>query len=157
MSNDNKNVGITNVQIPDWTLRNQAIELNYALSLDNRVIDLGKELYLNVEVDYEFAHSAMEEDRTIPYEFSDKYLVNSSCEIQLPEGVTIDYLPETVKIDHEKYAFLLTYEQAENNTILYRRKIELKETMLEVADFKAWNIAIQAVKVFYEDQIILKK
>lgn len=157
LSNDNKNVDITDIQIPDWTLRNQAIVLDYNLVLDNQVIDLGKELYLNVEIDYEFAHSDVEKDRTTPYEFSDKYLIDSSCEIQLPANVSIDYLPESVNISNEKYSFQLTYEKTANNTIYYQRKIELKETTLEIEDFQAWNTAIQQVKTFYEDQIILKK
>ena len=157
LSNDNKNVGISNINIPDWTLRDQAMILKYDLSLENQVIDLGKELYLNVEIDYEFAHSEMEKDRAIPYEFSDKYLIDSSCEIQLPANVSIDYLPEAVTINNDKYSFHLAYEKTANNTILYQRKIQLKETMLEVEDFEEWNASIEQVKAFYEDQIIVKK
>jgi len=157
LSNDNKNVGITNINLPDWTIRDQALDLTYDISLDNQVIDLGKELYLNVEIDHEFAHSDMKKDRVTPYEFSDKYLINSNCEIQLPTKVSIDYLPETVDIQHDKYSFHLAYEKTADNTIVYSRRIELKETMLEVEDFQEWNAAIQQVKEFYEDQIILKK
>jgi len=157
LSNNNKNVGIEKLEWSDWTLRNQSIDLNYAISLENQVIDLGKELYLNVEIDHEFEHSEIAADRKIPYEFSDKYTIESSCEIQLPSSVTLDYLPEPVMVDTDAYIFSLKYEQTAPNTILYTRHIVLKQTTLEVADFPAWNAAIGAVKSFYEDQIIVKK
>ena len=156
LSNSNKNVDIAIMEVPDWTTRDAAMTVDYELRIDNQVIDLGVELYVNMDITNPFGHAEIPKKRTIPYEYSDKYLLTATTEITLPEGASVTYLPEAVAIQTDKYAFQLSYEQV-GNKVLYKKHLSLKETTIAVADFKEWNAAIKQLKSFYEDQIILKK
>lgn len=156
LSNSNKNIDISVSDLSDWTLRDVPLAVDYSLRLENQVIDLGQELYVNLIIDQPFAGAAMPSTRTIPYEYSDKYLVSTVTELTLPADLSVDYLPEAVHIDNANYTFQLSYEQVDNK-VLYKNHLSLKETTLLVSDFEEWNAAIKKLKSFYEDQIILKK
>ncbi len=156
LAGNSKNVTITLEELPDWTKRDVGLPLSYQINLDNQITDIGKEIYLNLEKDFYFLNATISADRKNALEFSDILLVQSTIEISIPADSQVEYLPEPVTIQHEKYDFELSYLQ-KGNKVFYNKKIALKNTIIEEPDFKSWNTAIASIKSFYEDQIIIKK
>ena len=163
ITNKDKNITIKIEEIPTNESREKDIEIDYSVKLENRVIDLGKELYIGVELDFAFGNYDMEDDRTRAFEFKRKTAIEGETTLELAEGMTVKYLPSPVEIDNENYKFQLSYISKENpevpgeTTLHYLKSIEIKNEILLPEQFEDWNNAISKVKEFYGDQIILEK
>lgn len=163
ITNKDKNINIQIEEIPNNESREKDIEIDYSVELNNRIIDLGKELYLGVELDFAFNDYDMEEDRTRAFEFKRKTAIEGKTTLDLSAEMSIKYLPAPVEIDNENYKFQLSYISKENpkakgeTTLHYLKSIEIKNEILLPEQFEDWNKAIAKVKEFYGDQIILQK
>ncbi|MCB0643567.1 MAG: transglutaminase domain-containing protein, partial [Phaeodactylibacter sp.] len=142
--------------LPNSKQRDDNIELNYSLIAKNYVIDLGNELYVNLETDHFLDDEAIEASRDVPYELSWNYTRGAQTSLTIPAGWKVDYLPEAVHVDQEKYAFDLDWEVSEH-AITYRKSFRMKAPYLNPDEFDAWNQHVQQLKTFYADQIILSK
>ncbi|MFK7774437.1 MAG: transglutaminase domain-containing protein [Saprospiraceae bacterium] len=163
VTNEDKNIKIKIEEIPTNEDREKDIEIDYSVELSNRIIDLGKELYIGVELDFAFNNYDMEEDRTRAFEFKRKTAIEGKTTLELPEGMTVKYLPSPVEIDTKDYKFQMSYISKEDSavpgktTLHYLKSIEIKNEILLPEQFVDWNKAIAKVKEFYGDQIILQK
>ncbi len=156
LSNGDKNVKIDLKTEVSLARHDDDFKLAYDLKLDNHIIDLEGEQYLNLELDHEFRNFTMSEERDVPYEFSGKYFIENTTTLAVPEGWSVSYLPTAMAEDQEKYNFSLSYEK-EAGKLIYHKKIIIKNPLLTVADFETWNKSIEALNAFYADQIILTK
>jgi hypothetical protein len=163
ITNEDKNIKIEIEEIPTNESRERDIEIDYSVELNNRIIDLGKELYISVELDFAFNNYDMEEDRTRAFEFNRKTAIEGETTLDIPVGMSVKYLPSSVEIDNQDYKFQLSYILKENpkvpkkTNIHYLKSIEIKNEILLPEQFENWNKAIAKVKEFYGDQIILQK
>lgn len=156
INNKDKNIAIKIKEIPTLEDRSKNILLEYNLELNNRITTIGKELYLNIELDYPFMNYDMEKDRNRAFEFNRKTSIVGETNLVLGKEYAVDYLPTPVNIETDSYIFQLRYE-INNNTLTYNKKIEIKNELLLPEQFEKWNESINKVKEFYGDQIILKK
>ena len=163
ITNENKNIKIDIEEIPTNESREKDIEIDYSVELNNRIIDLGKELYIGIELDFAFNNYDMAKDRTRAFEFSRKTSIEGETTLDLPTGMSVKYLPSPVEIDNKDYKFQLSYISKENpkvageTTLHYLKSIEIKNEILLPEQFEDWNKTIAKVKEFYGDQIILEK
>jgi len=156
LNNADKNVKLSISNQPDLKDRDDTPVFEYDVSIANQVIDLGDELYVNPEIEYEFYEYEMEEDRNVAFEFSGTYFIEQETILNIPENWKVTYLPEPLEIQHDKYSFSLEY-QKEAGKIRYNKSFKIKNPLLETKDFSSWNTAIEQVSNFYSDQIILSK
>lgn len=156
ISNYDKNIEVNIEHTPKFDDRDQDFSIDYTLDMEHHVIDLGEELYVNMEYDYSFKGFLIQEERNVPYEFSGKYYIENTVTLAIPEGWNVSYLPNEVNQDTEKYAFQLSYEEKDGQLVYYK-KITIKDVTLGLSDFSSWNETIQQLDAFYADQIILKK
>ena len=152
----NKNVITKLTNDPNLDNRNETLAFNFDLEIKNRVTDIGSEIYFNPEFDYMLKDYDIDDDRKVPFEFSNVYSMAYETTIAIEEGWTVSYLPEELNVNNEKFEFDLKYIK-EGNQVKYQKHLNIKEAYLEVKDFKVWNDAIKSLNTFYEDQIILKK
>lgn len=156
LKNADKNIQLDIRNQPDLKDRDDMPTFEYDVSIANQVIDLGDELYVNPEIEYEFYDYEMEEDRDVAFEFSGTYFIEQETILNIPESWNVSYLPEPLEIQHDKYSFKLEY-QKEDGKIKYNKSFKIKNPLLETKDFSSWNTAIEKVTDFYSDQIILSK
>lgn len=156
ISSYNKNVITSLINEPSLDNRSKELEFNFDVIIKNRVTDIGSEKYFNPDFDYILKSYKIEEDREVPFVFSNVYSMEYETSIQLEDEWAISYLPKEVDIRNPKFDFNLKYSH-EGNVIKYLKKLNIKDAYLEVADFKTWNDAISSLKSFYEDQIIIKR
>ena len=156
IGNADKNTTLKILGEPNIKTRDSDLVLSYAMSIENKITNIGSELYINPEMDYQFKNLTMEEDRNISYEFSNKYYIKNTTSIQVPQEWKATYIPEDVTIENANFGFNLTYTM-DGDKITYSKIIEIKNDLLSPDQFEDWNNAIKKVNGFYEDQIILSK
>jgi len=156
IGNSDKNVGLELTKVPNLEERKEEFNIGYDIKIDNHITNLGSEIYFSPEIDYQLKSIDMPEERDVPFEFRKRYLIEYDVQVDIPSGWSVSYLPEPVVLEKEKYEVQLSYLENEGK-ISYRKKINIKENMIEVSEFDAWNESISLIKTFYEDQIILKK
>lgn len=156
LSNRDKNVQLKLITQPSLENRDADVELSYKIGMENHIIDLGEELYINLEFDNQFENFQMPEERNTPYEFSGKYFIENVSTLKIPEGWKVNYLPPAIEEQNDIYRFSLSFKE-ENGSVVYSKRIEIKTPILNLKDFSDWNKIIQRVKEFYADQIILNK
>jgi len=136
--------------------RDKDFNASYDLELDNHIMNIGDELYLNVEFDFTLAGRTLPKDRTRPYTLHNRYFINSETEIEIPDAYKCTYLPDPVTLKEDNYDIELSYS-LEGNVIHYDKSIKIKNPEIQISDFVKWNETIESVKTFYDDQIILQK
>ena len=156
LANYDKNIKLDLKSTPSLENRGKDVEMGYDVVVNNHVINLGDELYVNPETSFDFQDYEIPSDRETAYDYSETYFIDSETTLNIPEGWKVQYLPEAIAVDNDKYAFRLSY-QAESNKIVYKKSIEIKDPLVEVSDFGNWNSAIGKLKNFYSDQIIFSK
>ena len=156
IDNQDKNINLSLTNELDLDIRDQPLHLFYNLEIDNHIIDLGSELYVNTETDFTFKNFEKILDRTIPYNLRREVVISNTTKLNVPDNYTIDYLPEDLNFVNEYFSFNLGYIK-EGNTIYYNKHIEIKVKLLPVAQFNEWNKMLVLLREFYSDQIILKK
>ena len=154
IGNRDKNVKIEFEETPSIDDRGKDIQIDYSLSVENKIINLGKELYLNLEIDFPFQNFDMDKERDVAYEFRDRYSMAYNTTFTIPENMSMKYLPTAINIDTDGFSFDLSYK-VDNNKIIYNRKIVIKNEILSPNQFEDWNASIEQLKEFYGDQIIL--
>ena len=136
--------------------RDSNLQYNYELEVDHRIIDIENELYINLELEFPFQDFSMDDERKVPYDFRKTFYLVDLIKFKIPENHSLKYLPEKVDEKNEKYEFELSFEQIENE-IIYKKKITVNNSILQVSDFAKWNETITDLNTFYADQIILEK
>ncbi|MDF1697247.1 MAG: transglutaminase domain-containing protein [Saprospiraceae bacterium] len=156
IGNGNKSVGVKLLEEIDLDNRDQSLELPYEIIIENQIIDLGSELYVNTETDNTFEGFEKIEDRAYPYNLREEVVLNNHTVLNIPTGYEVDYLPESVVIDNELCELKLSYK-VDGDKINYIKEIGIKKKMIPVDYFEKWNGWMEQLKTFYSDQIIFKK
>jgi hypothetical protein len=150
------NVVISNIRTPDFKDRQKPITLSYEFTANNQVTKAGKELYVIMDWDKDFASLEFGEERKNDYEFNYKYNYNIQTELMVPDGYKIDYLPKAMKKITPAYSFEGSYSN-KGKIIVYNKTITVNKPILLKSDFTNWNAFVKEVDNFYNDQVILVK
>ncbi len=156
LSNYDKNVSLKLDAEVSLENRDNDLLFNYQFDVNNHIIDLENELYISPELEYPFKNFTIKEDRKVPYDFSETFLISEQTNFDIPTGYKVQYFPEKIAAENDKYSFQLSFSK-NNNQITYTKNIEIKHSILAVNDFEAWNSLIEKLNAFYADQIILEK
>ncbi|MEL6989829.1 MAG: hypothetical protein AAGK97_18620, partial [Bacteroidota bacterium] len=156
LSSYNKNIVATLTNEPSTEDRSKTIQFDFDVVIKNAITDVGSEKYFTPEYDFFFKDFEMEEDREVDYMFNNVYSLKYKTSIEIEEGWDVQYLPESLDIDNDQYAFKLNYK-VDGNQIIYSKELNIKDALLKVSAFENWNADIASLDAFYNDQIILKK
>ncbi len=154
--NGDKNILVSLSEDVGNESRGKDFEVNYSITINNRVVNLAGELYVNPEIDYPFKEATIKKDRISPYKISAEGIDINKTTIQIPEGWTVNYLPEKVTINSDNLKVSMSFEEV-GQVINYYREIEIRNDIILPENFESWNSAISSIAAFYSDQIILSK
>jgi hypothetical protein len=150
------NVILSNIKPPDFTDRQKPITVSYDFRANNQVTKAGKELYVVMDWDKEFAGLEFDEDRKNDYEFNYKYNYTIQTELAIPEGYKVDYLPQAIKKTTPQYSFEGAYVN-KGKSIIYNKTITVNKPILLKSEFTNWNAFVKEINNFYNDQVVLVK
>lgn len=130
--------------------------INYDFDLNNYMLKVDKELYINLLLDKLFEKMTIEKDRVSKFEFEYLSFINNNYELTIPENYEMEYLPQNFNLDNDLIKVMCSYEKKDNKIIL-RFQLNQKKLMLDYSDFELWNESIKKLKNTYSESIILKE
>lgn len=156
LSDGNDNAKVSNVQGFDPNNRDDSIDITYDLVINNVVSNFDDSLYLELDPVRYMSNWKMENDRKHSYQFTHTRSEKKTLQLKLPEGYSIESLPEAISIENEYLTVKASYIN-NNGMITYESIMTLKKRLIEKENFDLWNNTIEQVKNFYDEQIVLKK
>lgn len=134
--------------------RDLPYNINYDFELDNYLIKVDKEVYLNPFLHKIFEKNPIQKDRTSGYDFEIISLFNSQYEYELPSNYNLKYIPKDFTLENELLKVGTTYSK-ENNKITVKYTFEVKKLVIEPNDFQLWDESIKKMKSNYSETLIL--
>jgi len=139
--------------------RESSLEIDYSFDLPDYVRENENELYLNP-----FLNKYLSGDK-INLETNKHDKKNTFKEIsknliyfKIPEGYVVDFLPEGVVYNHEKFGCVLSVKHLKDkNEIEIKMDFDYNHMILRSEEFVAWNEMIKKINQVYSELIILKK
>ncbi|MGK0315484.1 MAG: ribosomal protein S18 [Saprospiraceae bacterium] len=129
------------------------VDFNY--ELDNYLVELDDEVYLNMFLRELTLIDEFEDDRIFPFVFEYKLNYVIQVDLEIPSNKDVGSLPEPLYIDNGQFIYSGEYSKEEDRVIL-DYSIKLKEISIEPAHFDAWNKSVKEIKTYMKQTITLK-
>jgi len=150
----NNKFNLKNYTEGNITDKDKPYVINYNFELDNYLIKVDKEIFVNLFLDRNIEKLIIEKDRKSKYEIDYLTMSDAAYELDIPQNYKVKYLPKNVSIDNNLFSSNFSYEE-KNNKIILKAKFNLKKILLDVTDFELWNETIKKLKSNYSETIIL--
>lgn len=134
--------------------RDKPYGIAFNFDLENYIVKVDKEIYINLFLDKIYDKMSIEKERTSKYEFEYLTYFNTKYELEIPQNCTVKYLPKNFTLDNELLKADFVYEM-QNNTVTLNIQLKLKKILLDTIDFKLWNETIKKIKSNYTETLIL--
>lgn len=128
--------------------------INYNFELDNYIVKVDKETYVNLFLDKFMDKLIIPKDRISPYEFDYLTEFTTQYSLEIPKNHTVKYLPKNFDLDNDYLKAHFVYE-LKNNVLSLNVSLNLKKLLLTKTDFELWNETIKQLKTNYNETIIL--
>ncbi|GAK77672.1 hypothetical protein JCM19296_3280 [Nonlabens ulvanivorans] len=156
LTDGNDNATVENVSAFDPTDRDAILKLNYDMKVSNAVSSFDDNLYLELDPVRYLANWTMDEDRQNSYKMNNTRVEQKNISLELPAEYTVETLPDAISIDNQ-FLKVEAHYTLDGNQINYNSQIKIKTRLIEKNQFDTWNTAIEQIKNFYDEQIVLKK
>lgn len=134
--------------------RDLPYNVNYDFELDNYIIKVDKELYLNPYLQKVFEKNPIQKDRVTGYDFEIVSFFNSEYEFEIPANYKVKYIPKNFTLDNELLKVNAVFTES-NNKIFVKYTFEVKKLVIEPSDFQLWDDSIKKMKSNYSETLIL--
>mgnify|MGYP001066964612 CR=1 FL=1 len=155
LNSGNSNVKVSNIETSDLTNRDLNININFDIEIKNAASSFDDAVYIDIDIDKELNDYNLKE-REIDFIFSSKKYLESTINLEIPEGYSVSHLPKDINITSDNYDLSVTFK-TENNKIIYAKQFNLKNAKIETSDFEEWNAFMDQLNATYQEQIILTK
>ncbi len=150
-----KNFVVTDLEYSDPNNRDEDFVVNYNVDLKNMVTSFDNSLFLDIDYYKEFGQSKFE-DRKTDYVFSYKFNINNKLSIKIPDGFSVEELPEGLDIENE-FVKVKANILEEKGFLKYEKYISLKKRKISTDEFELWNLTFSKLGEFYQKQVVLSK
>lgn len=130
--------------------------VDYEFHIDNFAKKLGNETYINLNLNKELSPYKMDDDRKNEVEYDYKNYFSYTTTLNIPEGYTVDYVPENVAIKNDLLSSSINYKVTPKN-ITYIHKASFNFIDLTLVQQKEINDIIKTIEKAYKEVVILKK
>lgn len=130
--------------------------VDHTFRINDYIKNLGDEIYVNLNLSQDITYFKTEDDREYDKEMKYKSYYDYQTALVIPEGYTIDYLPENFSLHNDFFDFDITYTQKENR-IIYSHQLEMKFLSLNPEQQKEVNAAIKKSEKNFKEVVVLKK
>ena len=134
------------------------LTINYSFDIADYLTSYKDEIYVNLNLNQTWKSSQIDiEDRKeISVEFDNHSTFLNVFSLTIPEGYTVDYLPESVNFENDQFSIHFNYLQKEN-TVTLKQSFNINTTLVTKAYFSDWNTMIKQLNDAYQETIVLKK
>ncbi len=155
LSQTDSNRKVSNIVTSDLSNRELSVSIAHDLTVKNAVSTFDNSIYIDLDLNKEFSGYELE-DRDVDYIFSSKKHLESTTELKIPEGYNVTHVPNDLEVSSDNYDLSVSFKN-ENNTLIYKKRFQIKNAKIETKDFEEWNSFIKDLNTLYQEQIILTK
>lgn len=130
--------------------------INYNFDLDNYIIKLDSEMYVNLFLDKFLEDLMIEKNRISKFEFEYLTQYKTKYTLEIPKDYSVKQLPDNFSLDNEYLKADFNYE-LKNGTLNLIVNLNQKKIILDNKDFEPWNENIKKLKTNYNQALILSK
>jgi hypothetical protein len=150
----NNKFNLNTYQEENISNRDLPYNVNYDFELDNYLIKVEKELYINPYLHKVFEKNPIQKDRVTGYDFEIVSLFNSEYEFEIPANYKVKYIPKNFTLDNELVQVNAVFSET-NNKIVVKYTFEVKKMVIEPSDFQLWDESVKKMKNNYSETLIL--
>jgi hypothetical protein len=148
---------LDNYVLSDVGERDRLTTIDYSFRIGDYFQKIGDELYVNLNLNKDHYNDFINvAARTAPKERDYKYEKIDYCELTIPDGYTIAYIPPNARVDGDLLGFQTEYSSA-NGKIQLRKKFYVNYLLMQPDQFEHWNKSVKPLSEAYKESIILKK
>jgi transglutaminase-like putative cysteine protease len=155
LSSQDKNIEVDNVKTSDIKNRDLKLNIDYNISINNKVSSFDNEIYIDFENRNEYKNFELK-DRKNNYEFDFKKNYQSDITLLIPNGYKVSKLPEDIEIVEDNFSASVKYTQTPKE-ILYKKSFIFKNGEIKSNQITKWNDFIKKLNKVYNQQITLSK
>lgn len=130
-------------------------EIKYDFTIKDYCNVLGEEIYVNLNLDKSILEYKIKKDRKHAIELEYKLDTTMKNILNIPQGKTIDYLPENVQVSTPIFNATITYT-VEANKITYSINTVLDTLVIEKEDQAQFNEALKTLEKAFKEVVVLK-
>lgn len=154
MKGDNR-FSVTNITMGK-TDNTVEMNLEYDFTIRNYVTATNENLFVNMNLEANFAESQIEEDRVTPVELSYHSLMRSVINMEIPESYKVDHLPENVSHDTDDFGYKIEYT-SQPKLVVYTIETYSKSLMMDQTTFEGWNALSKQFRKDVRTNVVLSK
>ena len=152
-----QNIKTSNFDVKNDDLSQKPLEVQYQFELDKWIKKTDNQILFKPILFFPYSDARINvEKRKTPLENDFKKSYAFEYEFAIPEGYSIDFLPENFNFSNAFFTAGITYKKV-NNTIIINQKMAMNTLLVEKNDFETWNTAIKNITKQYNQNIILEK
>jgi transglutaminase-like putative cysteine protease len=155
LSKYDKNINVNNIKTSDINNRDQKLDIDYEVIVENKVSIFDNDLYVDLEYMNEFKGFELK-DRKTDYEFAYKKDFESIIKLQIPEGYKVTKLPENLVVKEENFDVAITFQKTEKE-IVYKKSFVIKNGVVKAQEMGKWNAFVKKLNDVYNQQITFSK
>jgi transglutaminase-like putative cysteine protease len=137
---------------------NRDVSLNTNFTIDNYVQKVGKEYYVNMNLDRKFEDERINEaDRKAAYYFEPAYKKRTKevVTLDIPKGYKITHLPKDAQGGSDGlWSYKISYK-ADKNQVTLTKEYQLNTLSVSPAKFAEHNKLVDDVKKLYKESVVL--
>jgi len=147
---------VTNVKAENVDSLNQDFTLSYSLSADRYAKAMGPLLMVRPRVLGDLGIDTDHKPRTVPIDLGETMQAVDEYSIELPDGYSIDEIPDPVKLDLG-FAAYQSDIAVEGNTLHYKRTYTIRQIMLSADRYADVQKLAGIIAADEESRAVLKK
>jgi transglutaminase-like putative cysteine protease len=146
---------ISNLKIINLNDYNADLKIEYDVVFRDAVSAFDKESYIDLDNRKDYGQFRFDESkRKLPYQFPYKDHMIFETELELPANAKVSALPAAFKLQKPLYD-LSGQWSVSGNKVIYKREIQLKNTLLKKEEFAHWNADLEKLNEFYNTQLAI--
>lgn len=155
LSKYDKNINVNNIKTTDISNRDQKLNIDYEVTVDNKVSSFDNDLYVDLEYMNEFKSFELK-DRKTDYEFEFKKNFESIIKLKIPAGYKVTKLPENLLVKEGNFDISVTFQKNEKE-IIYKKSFVIKNGVVKALEMEKWNAFVKKLNEVYNQQITFSK
>lgn len=132
------------------------MKVDFNFELDDYAKSIDGKIYINLNLYKDWLSYKPEKDRTVPIYMRYASVFDHTYRLKIPDGYTVDYVPENSSFDADNMHFKVSYE-VKNGYIIYNQYIDVDVLMIDPDSFDTWSDFIKSMEKAYKQTIVIKK
>lgn len=130
--------------------------IKYRFGLDDYAESNGDELYVNMNLEKEYADDLIEKNREAPIAEEFKNIVRHIIIMKIPPQYKISFLPADCSFSNPDFGFTIHYS-LHGDSVMEEQQVYMNTLMIEPAEFDLWNKMIRKLTKAYNETVTLRK